>query len=92
MKSDNEILQYEVDSRIHILEFQEALSFWDTKKTLYPVLNNMAKDYFSIPISSAFIERKFSVGGLIFQDYHRANLSFNNFRNLILLNDWQKFF
>ena len=61
-----------------------CFKFWQQNKSQFPVLYRVATQVFSIPASSAPIERVFSHGG-IFMRPHRARLSCTMLSNLMLL-------
>ncbi|KAI4800252.1 hypothetical protein KUCAC02_013381 [Chaenocephalus aceratus] len=61
-----------------------CFKFWQQNKSQFPVLYQVATQVFSIPASSAPIERVFSHGG-IFMRPHRARLSCSMLSNLMLL-------
>jgi len=42
-----------------------ALEFWDIRKTIYPKLSPLAEDLVSAPASQAYVERIFSVAGIL---------------------------
>ena len=60
------------------------LDFWKEKSEEYPVLFKVANHAFSVPASSAPIERIFSAGGLIMRP-HTARLSCNMLEMLVYL-------
>nr|XP_055032036.1 zinc finger BED domain-containing protein 4-like [Misgurnus anguillicaudatus] len=61
---------------------QACLSFWDANRGILPVLFPVAMRAFSVPASSAPVERVFSHGGIIMRP-HRARLADKTLSNLI---------
>lgn len=85
----NEITVY-LNSALSIIKTDEALlQHWHNHTEEFPGLSRMARDFFSPGVSSASIERRFSVAGHILNK-RRSKLSSSNLEKLILLNDWQK--
>jgi hypothetical protein len=43
----------------------DALTFWQERRKVYPLLSPLAEDLVSAPASQAFVERIFSVCGML---------------------------
>jgi hypothetical protein len=78
---------WEIEPRKNIQAFDEIYEFWDSNSD-FPVLKKIVMDLLSAPLSTAFIERKFSHASNIILDYHRNRLSETTFKKLLLLHDW----
>ena len=46
-------------------ECSSALDFWQQRKQVYPLLSQLAEDLVAAPASKAFVERIFSVPGML---------------------------
>jgi len=55
----------EVEGGINCIGTQGALDFWEQRKSLYPRLAPVAQDFISAPASEAYVERIFSVAGML---------------------------
>ena len=67
----------------------EALDWWKKNKDRFPLLGRMARDFLSIPASSAPAERLFSAAEN-FLDTKRNRLSAESFRFCLCLQSWYK--
>ena len=64
-----------------------ALNFWSERKLQYPLLAPIAEDLVCAPASEAFVERIFSVAGMLTVG-HRNRMSVNLEKRVFLkLND-----
>jgi len=61
------------------------LEWWKSKEKELPLLAEMARKHFCVPVTSASSERMFSVGGKIVSDY-RHNLSAEKTSMLVFIN------
>ncbi|CAF4383537.1 unnamed protein product, partial [Rotaria sp. Silwood2] len=59
------------------------LNFWKEQHEKFPQLSRLARSIFSIPATSAGVEREFSAAGLVIQE-QRTNLSPEQLDNLLL--------
>ncbi|MFS7972897.1 putative HAT dimerization domain, ribonuclease H-like superfamily, hAT-like transposase, RNase-H [Helianthus anomalus] len=67
----------------------DVLKWWSQHCSKFPVLSRMAKDIFSIPITTVASESAFSAGGRILDDY-RSSLSKDMVELLVCGSDWLK--
>ena len=64
---------------------EKTYAFWRTRRSVLPCLSRIAQFVFSVPASSAEIERIFSTAGYLDRDKQRAQTS-DTIRNCTLLN------
>ncbi|KAL2895914.1 putative AC transposase, partial [Bienertia sinuspersici] len=55
----------------------DVLKYWQSQKSIYPVLSRMAKDILAIPITSVASESSFSMGGRVLTKFRTFLLSKN---------------
>ncbi|XP_035832826.1 zinc finger BED domain-containing protein RICESLEEPER 2-like [Helianthus annuus] len=74
-----------------VLENKEfdVLSWWSQNSSKFPVLSKMARNIFSIPITTVASESAFSAGGRILDDY-RSSLTKDMVELLVCGGDWIK--
>lgn len=65
----------------------DIAQWWKENQNVYPNLNRMARDFFSIQATSVPAERLFSKAGLIIRK-HRNRLNHESARTCICLNSW----
>lgn len=68
---------------------QDPLSFWKSNEATFPILASMARDYMSIPGSTASIERTFS-GGQDLITPTRSSLKSKTISKCMSLKNWVK--
>ena len=73
--------------RIDGKENLDVISYWKANKVRYLELALMARDIFSIPITSVASESAFSIGGQIIQKY-RSSILPKNAEALLCTRDW----
>jgi hypothetical protein len=66
------------------------LKFWKDQQEKLPHLSRLARRIFSIPATSASVERQFSGVGLIIQE-RRTNLNPEQLDNILLIRSMQKY-
>lgn len=65
-------------------EYENPLLFWKEQQHVLPHLSQLAKKIFSIPASSAGVERAFSSAGVIVNQ-RRTNINPSTVNDIILL-------
>lgn len=65
----------------------DVLIWWRQHSSKFPILSNMARDIFGIPITTVASESAFSAGGRILNDY-RSSLSKDMVELLVCGSDW----
>jgi len=66
------------------------LNFWRDHHDKFPRLSRLARRIFSMPATSASVERQFSGAGLIIQE-RRTNLNPEQLDNILLIRSMQKY-
>ncbi|CAF2648421.1 unnamed protein product [Rotaria sp. Silwood2] len=66
------------------------LIFWKDQQEKFPRLSRFARSIFSIPATSAAVEREFSGAGLVIQE-RRTNLNPEQLDNILLVRSMQKY-
>lgn len=87
--SNDETEIYLNEPCIRIIDNMGALNYWKTNAVRFPVLSKMAKDFLSIPASSAAIESQFSIAGHLFSA-RRSRMKPETLEKLVLLHDWKR--
>ncbi|XP_076885190.1 zinc finger BED domain-containing protein RICESLEEPER 2-like [Bidens hawaiensis] len=87
-KSELEVYLEEPNDKCVDLEY-DVLKWWMQHSSKFPVLSQMAKDIFGIPITTVASESAFSAGGRILNDY-RSSLSKDMVELLVCGSDWLK--
>ena len=77
---DQELLLYLQDT----IPCDDPLSFWKLKESEYPILAQLTRKIFSVPATSAPVERVFSQAGKILTPL-RSRLLPHHFENLLFL-------
>ena len=85
----NKWLKQEIDDYVSIVHTDEdikkgSLEFWKNSGLRFPLLQQLAKRYLSVPATSAPIERVFSTAGKILKQ-DRNRLLPQNFERLLFL-------
>ena len=65
------------------------LIFWRDHQKKLPYLSKLARHIFSIPATSAGVERQFSAGGLLINE-RRSSLNPDTIENVLLVRSMQK--
>lgn len=65
------------------------LLFWNEHKQKYPRLSRLARSIFSIPATSAGVEREFSSAGMVINE-RRTNLNPEHVDNILLVRSMKK--
>lgn len=91
--SDNEGLFYDTEFELYLAEARvnkdtNIIDYWKLKKTEFPVLAFIARDFLSIMATSAPIEREFSKLSDITNNKKRNRLSNKRINQLICLRSW----
>ncbi|KAF5317480.1 hypothetical protein D9758_019086 [Tetrapyrgos nigripes] len=68
---------------------KDPLMWWWEKRTVFPILSQMALDYHSIPATSTSVERVFSFGRQLLV-FTRNRLSALSLRRFLCLGSWSK--
>ena len=64
--SQSEMNKYLIEFRLHnSAPVRDSLAFWHERKCVFPCLSDIAQDYLCTPASQAYVERIFSVCGLM---------------------------
>jgi hypothetical protein len=86
----------EIDRYINLqldpnVTYTNPLDFWQQSQyhQSFPNLSRLARQYFSIPCSSAAVERQFSAAGIIISQ-RRANMDPSTLNNVIFLRSVEK--
>jgi hypothetical protein len=86
----------EIDRYINLqldpnVTYTNPLEFWQQSQhhQSFPNLSRLARQYFSIPCSSAAVERQFSAAGMIINQ-RRANMDPSTLNNVIFLRSVEK--
>ena len=66
------------------------LKFWKDQQEKFPRLSRLARRIFSIPATSASVERQFSGAGLVIQE-RRTNLNPEQLDNILLIRSMKKY-
>ncbi|XP_066163515.1 zinc finger BED domain-containing protein RICESLEEPER 1-like [Oryza sativa Japonica Group] len=77
-----------LDSDCTSTEDLNVLGWWNDHKTQYPVLSKLARDVFTVPVSTVSSESAFSTCGRIIED-RRRNLSSDMVEMLLIVKDWE---
>ncbi|KAJ0923963.1 putative transcription factor/ chromatin remodeling BED-type(Zn) family [Helianthus annuus] len=87
----SEVEVYLEEPNYIVLENKEfdVLSWWSQNSSKFPVLSKMARNIFSIPITTVASESAFSAGGRILDDY-RSSLTKDMVELLVCGGDWIK--
>jgi hypothetical protein len=65
-KDDKEMNKYLIELRLcNSSPVRDSLAFWHERKCVFPRLSDIALDYLCAPASQAYVERIFSVCGLM---------------------------
>ncbi len=67
----------------------DALKFWKQNEKKFPKLAKLARQFLSVPASSAPVERLFSIAGAIARA-RRSNLTAKNIKALIMFKEFIK--
>ncbi|KAL2895082.1 putative AC transposase [Bienertia sinuspersici] len=65
----------------------DVLKYWQSQKSIYPVLSRMAKDILAIPITSVASESSFSMGGRVLTKF-RTSLLPKNVEAFVTTQNW----
>ncbi|CAN1347846.1 Putative AC transposase [Linum perenne] len=74
-------------SEMDIVDKFDVLKWWSSYGIAYPILSEMAKDMFGIPISTVASESAFSLGGRIMDEF-RTSLHPTMLEALVCASDW----
>ncbi|CAN1315973.1 Putative AC9 transposase [Linum perenne] len=74
-------------SEMDIVDKFDVLKWWSSYGIAYPILSEMAKDMFGIPISTIASESAFSLGGQIMDEF-RTSLHPTMLEALVCASDW----
>ncbi|CAF3151996.1 unnamed protein product [Rotaria sp. Silwood2] len=70
-------------------DYDNPLSFWKEHENIFPHLASIARRIFSIPCSSAAVERQFSAAGQLINQ-RRSNLDPTTLNNILFLRSIEK--
>ena len=84
-----EIEQYLSDALLPYVEKFNVLDWWKVAGTRYPTLRKVARDIFSIPVTTVASESTFSTSGRIINE-HRSRLTSHMLEVLMCSQDWLK--
>ena len=90
--SSDELMEYRVlvsKTSEHLLNQEDPTAWWKQYKQYLPVLAQVAQRLFSIPATSAAVERTFSSAGYIYSN-RRANLAGTSLDDIILVRSKNK--
>jgi hypothetical protein len=86
---DDDLNKY-LKQRIEIDSIDDnPLKFWFDHRFIYPVLSKVARSLYSIPASTANVERQFSAGGLMVNS-RRTRLNPHQVNNALLIRSMKK--
>jgi hypothetical protein len=85
----DEIESYLKENIIPLHTKDSILIYWEERKHEFPILYKMAMDILAIPISSAPVEREFSLAKLVCLP-NRNRLKAETIKKLVLLKSWNK--
>ena len=81
---DDELNKY-LEQRIDMATVEDnPLTFWYKYRSVYPILSKLARSIYSIPATTANVERQFSAGGLMV-NARRARLNPEQVNNALFL-------
>ncbi|CAF4892399.1 unnamed protein product [Rotaria sp. Silwood1] len=86
---DDELSKY-LKQRIDINSIKDnPLTFWYENRFIYPILSQLARSIFSIPATTANVERQFSAGGLMVNS-RRTRLNPQQINNSLFIRSVKK--
>ena len=86
-KLQGEIEQYLSDALLPYVEKFNVLDWWKVAGTRYPTLRKVARDIFTIPVTTVASESAFSTSGRIINE-HRSRLTPHMLEVLMCSQDW----
>ncbi|CAF1043050.1 unnamed protein product [Rotaria sordida] len=86
---DDELSKY-LKQRIEVDSIDDnPLKFWYEHRFIYPILSKLARSIFSIPATTANVERQFSAGGLMVNS-RRTRLNPQQINNALFIRSVKK--
>jgi hAT family C-terminal dimerisation region len=62
---DNLMIDFREHTRLPEVDYDNALKFWAQQRHVYPELADLAEDLIACPASQAYVERVFSICGML---------------------------